>query len=470
MGGGDDAETLRVDSSKMDEPSTSAQDYVNLLVRNRSFLALFSAEIMAQVGGWLNLIATLMVIEERGGDTQAVLACTVHFIRALPPSILWPLAGYLADSYDKKKVMIGSLLGSSIVAACFVLTVKAESVNLLLVLIFMKNALSSLFDPSRKAAIPQIVERRKLHVAITLDGVAWSSMLAIGAALGGLTTSKLGLTNCFILDACGYLLSCLCLLFLPSLKGSATPHSKVSERPQGSACERLGAAVRESFGGITRGSSWLPLVYATFKMTGGFVWAPADVLNFKFSEQRKFQIDEDQSLSLGLFYACIGVGCLVGPLIFNRFVGVGRKALLDSIIASLGILVLGYACWAAAQDAWLVSAGNALRAAGSAIIWIRSTVLLQLNCDQRYLGRLSAIEMALYTIAESITSFGTGLALDYDLLTLNAVCVVLVFVSILVLVLWLGIKVTCLDTAGGDAKTSGGRYERVNASDDVELK
>ena len=99
---------------------------------------------------------------------------------------------------------------SSIVAACFVLTVKADSVNLLLVLIFLKNALSSLFDPSRKAAIPQIVERRKLHVAITLDGVAWSSMLAIGAALGGLTTSKLGLTNCFILDACGYLLSCLC--------------------------------------------------------------------------------------------------------------------------------------------------------------------------------------------------------------------------------------------------------------------
>ncbi len=92
------------------------------------------------------------------------------------------------------------------------------------------------------------------------------------------------------------------------------------------------------------------------------------------------------------------------------------RLLLDSIIASLGILVLGYACWAAAQDAWLVSAGNALRAAGSAIIWIRSTVLLQLNCDQRYLGRLSAIEMALYTIAESITSFGTGLALDLAVL------------------------------------------------------
>ena len=44
-------------------------------------------------------------------------------------------------------------------------------------------------------------------------------MLAMGGALGGFMVSQLGLIQCFLLDSLGFVLSMVCLLFLPKLLG-----------------------------------------------------------------------------------------------------------------------------------------------------------------------------------------------------------------------------------------------------------
>ena len=49
---------------------------------------------------------------------------------------------------------------------------------------------------------------------------------------------------------------------------------------------------------------------------------------------------------------------------------------------------------------------------GGAILWVFSTVLLQMEVPDEYRGRVFAAELALVTLTSSISSWVTGYALD----------------------------------------------------------
>jgi hypothetical protein len=50
---------------------------------------------------------------------------------------------------------------------------------------------------------------------------------------------------------------------------------------------------------------------------------------------------------------------------------------------------------------------------GGSIQWVFSTTLLQMTVPDRFLGRVFAIEMALLTLTMSISTYVTGLGVDY---------------------------------------------------------
>ena len=49
---------------------------------------------------------------------------------------------------------------------------------------------------------------------------------------------------------------------------------------------------------------------------------------------------------------------------------------------------------------------------GGAILWVFSTVLLQMEVPDRFRGRVFAAELALTTLASSVSSYWTGYELD----------------------------------------------------------
>ena len=52
-----------------------------------------------------------------------------------------------------------------------------------------------------------MVDKQDLVTANALDSFTWSTMLAIGALLGGLATAFFGVQTAFVLDALSFLLS-----------------------------------------------------------------------------------------------------------------------------------------------------------------------------------------------------------------------------------------------------------------------
>lgn len=82
-----------------------------------------------------------------------------------------------------------------------------------------------------------------------------------------------------------------------------------------------------------------------------------------------------------------------------------RKApLLRSTAASFYCFVLGYLLLIVANNIALLLLSTAIRSAGSAVLWIYSTLMLQYLVPNQLLGRVMALEMALFTVTTCFLS------------------------------------------------------------------
>lgn len=155
------------------------------------------------------------------------------------------------------------------------------------------------------------------------------------------------------------------------------------------------------------------------KGCGSLTWGAVDILNVKFSENVNMQVANSSSTTLGFIFASVGVGCFLGPVVLNAAVEPRPRPLVWASALAFIFLFAGAALMAAARKLYMVLAASLVRAVGSATLWIYSTLLLQLRCPNAILGRVSAAEMAFYTICEAVSSLYGGAAFDILGLTLE---------------------------------------------------
>ena len=97
-------------------------------------------------------------------------------------------------------------------------------------------------QPAGTAALPNLVGPEDLPTASVLSGASWGTMLAVGAALGGLVAGTLGARACFVIDAALLLLAAA--LVAPHLDAVHRPVDAAARAPVGAARRRRGADVR----------------------------------------------------------------------------------------------------------------------------------------------------------------------------------------------------------------------------------
>ena len=147
----------------------------------------------------------------------------------------------------------------------------------------------------------------------------------------------------------------------------------------------------------------------TMKGCGSVTWGAVDVLNVKFAG--KFPIN-DSATTLGFIFGTVGLACFSGPVIMNAFVPPTPRPLMWACATAFCFLFAGSVLMATARHLSMVLGATFVRGIGSATLWIYSTLLLQLRCPNAILGRVSAAEIALYTVAEALSSLYGGAAFD----------------------------------------------------------
>ena len=182
----------------------SVRASVSLLRRNRDFRRLFFASVISLGGDWFLFVAINGLILDTTGRAidvgLAILAQELAFFFASP----W--AGALADRLDRKRLMIGCDLARMIVCVAFLL-VGPGTIWLAFPLLAILSIFAAPFDPASSAAIPNLAQGEDLTIANALGGSLWGTMLAVGAALGGVVATVFGNQTAFLVDAASFLIS-----------------------------------------------------------------------------------------------------------------------------------------------------------------------------------------------------------------------------------------------------------------------
>lgn len=400
-------------------------DYVSLLRRNVNYRNLWLARVVSNLGDWFNLLASAALITQLTGAGTAL--SYLFLARLLPFFIMSPFAGVLADRYERRAIMIATDILRAITVLCFLLIRNPEQIWLLYVLTVTQFVLSALYVPAHSALLSNVVEPDDLVTANALDGFTWSTMLAVGAFLGGIAAAAFGLTTAFVIDAATFILSAWYVSRI-TVSGRAAPAS-VEQANQGGLFQFVAGL------GYLRLRPFV-LGLALAKAGGALVWGAVNVMEIPLA-QDLFPLAGNGTLTLGLIYASTGLGTGLGPLIVRRWVGKEHssqlRAILGGLLAlSIGVLGLGFA----SSLGWVLGA-SFLRALGSGTVWVFSAAILQAIVDDEYRGRVFAFEFAVLTLAQSISTLWAGVALDQLQLSVQDVLKWTALLSLMVSFVWL---------------------------------
>ncbi len=406
-------------------PTTQATvSYAELLRNNRNYRFLWSGQVASLLGDWFNLVASAALI---GLLTQSGLAVgSLFVVRMLAPFLVSPIAGVVADRYNRKHILIAVDLARAAVVLAFLLVRDPGDVWLLYTLTAVQMALSGFFYPARTSILPELAREGDLGAMNALSSATWSVMLALGAALGGLFSGTFGMYPAFVLDTLTFLISALLLLQIRMPPAPATLASDMT----------VAAAVRQYFDGLRYLREHPAVLFIAVQKAINSLWLTAgfQVLVVAIS-QRVFVVGEGGGIGMGLIFGLAGVGSGLGPILARKLTGDDGPTLKKAISVAYLISALGLAVTAPLVSLPLVLLGTLFRSIGGGIIWVFSTQLLLQNVPRRVHGRVFATEFMFVYLGGAFASSTYGAALDTNL-TISGLIWTVTGLSVIPMALW----------------------------------
>ena len=343
--------------SPVKSDNSATVGYGELVRGNRNFRLLWLGQIISLLGDWFNLIASASLIAILTDSGLAVGSLFV--VRMLAPFLISPIAGVVADRYNRKYILIATDVTRAITVVGFLFVRHANHVWLLYALTAIQLGISGFFAPTRTAILPDIVSPRELGAANALGAATWSVMLAIGAAIGGIVSGKWGIYPAFVIDGLTFVLSAV---FIAQIK------LDVAKGIDG-VDNTVGAALKQYVYGL-RYLSEHPdiLVIALHKAAIALLMFSGFQVVMVTMAKEIYVIGVGGGISLGLMFGVNGVGTGIGPIIARYFTGDRARPLRLTIILGYGVGALGLAVVAPLIGFELVLLGVLLRGVGGGIV------------------------------------------------------------------------------------------------------
>jgi MFS family permease len=394
-------------------------EYFSFLQLRPKFRALWLAQVISLTGDWFNTIASVIIVNRYSDSGLAVGG--LFIARALPPFLLGPVAGVVADRFDRRNVLILSDVLRAAIVLGFLLVDRPEHLWLLYILTVLQFSVSAFFEPARAALVPALVRNDELLTANTLASITWSAMLTLGGAIGGLTASLFGIEVSLMVDAATFLVSAALLLTIPGHFQADVVHA-----PEGGWQNFLNGMnyVRRDL------DVGLVTLVKALGQVGSF-----DIIAALYAAH-VFREGQEGATTLGLMFTAFGVGAVIGPLILNRFGNTTAVWLRRAILAGFVCMPLAWLIVGIAPTLPLALVGCVLRGAGGSINWTYSDVLLQMTVPNHLLGRVFAFDIAIFTLAVSISLWLTGFVSDTFDLDPRTIVLLLAAGSLVPLVVW----------------------------------
>ena len=204
-------------------------DGYRAVLKNKSFLALWIAQIFSQLADRVIFVVFVAVIATKFVSTSTAPQSFLYVAFTIPAVLLTAVAGVFIDKWNKKHILIVTNIGRAALIA--LLPLFSKSLFGIYTLAFMVSAVTQFFVPAEASTIPATVKKHQLLSANSLFTATMMGSIIFGFVLGDPLINIFGLKEVYIAISSLFLLSTISLLFMKykPTEGEKTQHKTFKE-------------------------------------------------------------------------------------------------------------------------------------------------------------------------------------------------------------------------------------------------
>ena len=382
-------------SHSLPYPSAPAQSESRSVLAIPAFRRLWNSMALSSFGDWLGLLATTALAQELSGGNYAkanFAIAGVFIVRLLPAVILGPIAGVIADRFDRRRLMI---LCDILRFGLYLSIPLVGNYLWLYTAIVLVEAVTLFWSPAKEASVPNLVPKNKLESAnqvtllasygtAPLAALVFSILALFSRGTGDLLSTRYAspADMALYIDAFSFLYTAYIVYQLKELpKGPASKSAKQ---------ENIGRSLIEGFKFVNDSKVIRGLIIG---MLGAFFAAGAVIgLARTFVGDLKAG-DAAYGVLFGSVFTGLALGISLGPKIFSQF---SRRRLFGAALTiSSSFLIL----LAMISNLVLAIGVTIFLGAFAGVSWVTGFTMLGLEVEDEVRGRTFAFVQSLIRIS-----------------------------------------------------------------------
>lgn len=350
------------------------------------FRNLWIGQSIAYVAWRMMLVLVPVQVYRLTGSTLDV--GLVSLIQFVPLVVLTIIGGALADTRDRRRLLLGSTIGIVAATAAFVVVTSSGDASLPLVFVlgFVAWSSFSFGAGAIRSLTPRLVPLEQLPAAAALNGLYNNLGLVVGPAIAGVLITAIGFSATYGASLAGMVLSLFAVVRLPAVPPDAdAPRMSVGTIAEGFRYLRTQHIVLSFF------------IIDTLAMVLGM---PGSL--FPALAQHVFR----DPASVGYLFAAPAVGAFLISLFSGWAMQVRRQGLAIAVaVCTWGAIITAFGV---TRTLWIALVLLGIAGAADQVSAIfRSTIVLTVTPD-RMRGRLGGIEFAQVASTPSLGNLEAG--------------------------------------------------------------
>lgn len=337
-------------------------------LRHPVFRAIWLANLVSSFGGLIQGVGAAWLMTSIADSVDMV--ALVQASTSLPIMLLSLVGGAVADSFDRRRVMIIAQTFMLLVSALLMLATWMGLISpwLLLAFTFLLGCGTALNNPSWQASVGDIVPRSDLPSAVALNSIGFNLSRSVGPAVGGLIVAAFGAAAAFLANTVSYV-GLLIVLF--RWKPAAIP----STLPR----EPMGTAIMSGLRYVAMSPNILKV------MLRAFVFGFTAIVVLALLPVVAARIPGGGPLTYGLLLGAFGLGAVGGALYSSRL----QARLASETLVRWAFLGYAACAWvmAASTSAWLTAPALMIGGASWVLALSLFNVSVQLASPRWVVGR-----------------------------------------------------------------------------------
>ncbi len=346
--------------------------------QHRDFRRFWVGALVSNSGTWLQNITLPVVLLEITG--QAFWTGIATFAAIFPSMLLGPLAGNLADRFERRKLLIFGQTGAALAAmALWLVWIYGVREPALIVAVASFTGIFGAFTiPAWQSFIPLLVPIEDLPSAISMNSLQFNAARGIGPALGGLILAFAGASWAFLGNSLSYGAVVVALLLVrPPQTRQITVQRKVGR----------------GFVEAVRYIRTQPGIGVGIGLAAVVAFLGFPLLNFAaVFVQQVYEVDRGY---VGLLGGLLGAGAVTAvPVVSGMFGDLRRADVISMAVPFYGVAIIVFGSSTGVLQG---AVGLLLAGAGFMMIVVTSNTAVQSIVNEQIRGRVMAIRIMTFT-------------------------------------------------------------------------